>query len=137
MRAVLTFVARLCLCAVFIAAVVTDLVPNFSSVAEAMSAEGVRWAPLLLAGAIGLLLVGSVSVALGYQARFGAACLIAFLIPTTYYFHDFWNAWSRASGLADLTQFLKNLGLAGAFLAILVNGAGPGSVDGLDDGPPS
>jgi len=36
------------------------------------------------------LIVGSLSVILGFHARCGAALLV-FLVLATYYFHDFWT----------------------------------------------
>ena len=46
-----------------------------------MASVGVPIPTVALASAIVFLLVGSVSVAVGYRARFGALLLLLFLIP--------------------------------------------------------
>jgi putative oxidoreductase len=83
----------------------------------------------MLAGAIVFLLVGSVSVILGFKARFGATLLLVFLALATYYFHDFWTFDDPQARQMQTIQFMKNLGLMGAMLFIMANGAGVMSVD--------
>jgi putative oxidoreductase len=62
---------------------------------------------LLLIPTILVLLLGGLSVLLGYRARWGAALLIGFLMPATLIVHtDF-------SQDMQVTQFWKNLGLLG------------------------
>ena len=67
-----------------------------------MAAEGVPAPQFLLVGAIAFLLVGSVSVIVGYKAQFGAALLLIFLILASYYFHAFW----KLEGQAQQEQIL-------------------------------
>ncbi len=82
----------------------------------------------MLIGAIVFLIVGSISIIIGYKARFGALLLLIFLILATYYFHHFWSFQgdARQEGMA---HFLKNLSMMGAMLFIIANGPGPMSVD--------
>lgn len=82
----------------------------------------------LLCGAIVFLIVGGISVAIGFKARLGAFMLLLFLLAATYYFHDFWNA-EPDQQPAEMIQFLKNLAISGTMLFIIANGAGPGSLD--------
>jgi len=84
---------------------------------------------IMYLGAVPFLLVGAVGVLLGYRARFGAFLLIVFLVLVTWYFHAFWKR-PEAEQQTEIIPFLHNLGLFGAFLMILSNGAGPGSLDG-------
>src|SRR5206468_5676292 len=82
----------------------------------------------LLVGAIVFLIVGSVSVIVGYKARIGAALLLTFLVLSTYYFHAFWNLEGKAQQ-EQMIQFMKNLSMMGAMLFIVANGSGPMSLD--------
>ena len=98
---------------------------------------------ILLAGAIVFLLVGSISIIVGYKARIGAALLLIFLVLATYFFHDFWTwpedaMWVLSSNSEvampvkqiEMISFMKNLALMGAMLFVMANGSGPMSLDG-------
>ena len=77
----------------------------------------------LLIPTIIVLLVGGVSILIGYKARIGAWLLIGFLIPATLIFHtDF-------TDFDEKISFFKNLGLIGGLLFITSFGAGSLSLD--------
>ena len=77
----------------------------------------------LIFPAIVIEIILPVLVIVGYQARIAAGILAIFCLMTAFMFHfDF----------TDQTQFisfLKNIGLAGGFLFIVVNGTKDWSVD--------
>lgn len=85
--------------------------------------------PILLAAAVGLELLGGVSVVAGWKTRWGVAALLAFLGPVTVVFHGFW-AYAGAQAQLQTIQFLKNLAIAGGLLALGAAGPGAISVDG-------
>src|SRR5258708_34336049 len=91
MRGPLTVLGRLLLCTIFFMAAVGNKIPHFSEVAKLMDSVGIPAPQLLLVGAIVFLIVGSLSVIVGYQARIGAALLLTFLVLASYYFHPFWR----------------------------------------------
>lgn len=124
----LSLVGRIMLCTIFFMSAVGNKIPHFSDVAGAMQAEGVPQPQLLLAGAIVFLIVGSLLVITGFQARVGAALLLIFLALATYYFHDFWTL-PPDKQQPEMIQFMKNLGLAGAMVMIVANGSGAWSLD--------
>jgi len=128
LRGPLTVLGRLLLCTIFFMAAVGNKIPHFSDVAKVMESVGVPAPQLLLVGAIVFLLVGSLSVIVGYKARIGAILLLTFLVLATYYFHAFWNLQGQAQQ-EQMIQFMKNLSMMGAMLFIVANGAGPWSVD--------
>lgn len=104
---------------------------NFSKQAiEHAAAQGIPLAAIAvpLSGVIALL--GGLSIALGYKARWGAWLLVLFLVPATVMMHNFWAV--QDSTLAQMHQvmFMKNLSMLGAALLISYFGAGPLSVDG-------
>jgi len=125
----LAVLGRLCLVAILALSAVSNKIPNFSKVAQNMESVGVPLPTVALAAAIVLLLVGSVLVAVGYRARFGALLLLLFLIPATYYFHAPWKVATPGEIMPQMIHLLKNLGLMGAMLLIMAAGPGPGSVD--------
>jgi putative oxidoreductase len=129
LRSLLAIIGRLCLSAIFLASAFTHLIPNLDGVIQEMQAKGMPAAPIFILGAIGVLVIGSALLVLGYKARFGALLLLLFLVPYTYYFQTPWNAAPGAEFGEQLVHFLKNIGLAGAMLLIIAAGPGPGSID--------
>jgi putative oxidoreductase len=129
LQAPLAILGRLCLVAIFALSALSNKIPNFGSVAQHMASAGVPFPTVALAGAIVFLLAGSVLVAIGYRARFGALLLLLFLIPATYYFHAPWRAATPDETTQQTIHLLKNLGLMGAMLLIMAAGPGPGSLD--------
>ena len=78
---------------------------------------------VLLVGAILFLVFGGFSVFIGYKAQAGALLLILFLIPTTYFFHNFLDDPSQ------INAFMKNLALIGALLYVMAHGTKSLSVE--------
>ena len=130
LRGPLTVLGRLLLCTIFFMAAVGNKIPHFSDVAKIMDSVGVPAPQLLLVGAIVFLLVGSLSVFVGYKARIGAVLLLTFLVLASYYFHPFWKLDGQAQQ-EQMIQFMKNLSMMGAMLFVIANGSGPMSVDSL------
>jgi len=127
-QGLLSLVARLMITGIFLASAVMNKIPNFSNVAEGMAGKGIPQPKILLAGAIAFLILGSVSLILGFKARWGALLLLIFLAAATYYFHAFWRVAPEERGI-ELTNFLKNVALMGTMLFFIANGPGPWSLD--------
>ena len=149
-QGVLSVVGRVFLCGIFLASGARHAM-DFKGTAGMTEKMRVPQPQIMLAGAIVFLIVGSVSVAIGFKARVGALLLFVFLVLATHYFPDFWNinrdrlierdkevAALDSEGIQKLVKkeedaqklnFMKNLALAGAMLFIVANGAGPWSVD--------
>ena len=130
MQGALSLVARLLLAAVFMYSAVTSKIPQFSSTVEYMAREGVPNPKFALFGAIGLLLLGGISVISGAWTRIGATFLLIFLAAATYYFHDFWKFADATQRQLQTIQFMKNLAIGGGLLSLVAFGGGPWSVDG-------
>ena len=128
MQGGISVVARTMMALIFLLRAVGNKIPQFSAVAEKMELEGVPAPGLMLAGAIGFLVLGSVSVIVGLWTRVGAGLLLVFLILATYYFHDFW-AFEGPEQQAQMIQFMKNVSLMGGMLFLIANGAGRLSLD--------
>jgi putative oxidoreductase len=129
MRGVLAVLGRVMLSTIFLMAALGNKIPNFSGVAKVMAAQGVPAPQFMLVGAIVFLIVGSLSVIVGYRARIGATLLLIFLVLATYFFHDFWKETDPKAVQDQMIQFMKNLSMMGAMLLIIANGPGPFSLD--------
>ena len=89
----------------------------------------------ILAGAILFEVGGALMVLLGFRARIGAVALVAFLIPTTVLFHNFWSFEGDEQKM-QMISFLKNLSIMGGLLMILGGGPGYFSIDNRKGGAP-
>jgi uncharacterized membrane protein YphA (DoxX/SURF4 family) len=77
-------------------------------------------APTVSVFASGLVLVlGGVAVVIGVFPALGAVALAGFLLVSALLFHDFW-AVPADQRQDEMTQFLKNVALAGGALALAV-----------------
>ena len=101
-------------------------IENFEGTAQYMASHGIApYTNFFLVGAIFFELAGSITVILGYFARFGAILLLIFLIPTTLIFHD---------AFVDpkmMIHFMKNVSMFGGILVLLAVGPGRFSLDYL------
>ncbi len=80
--------------------------------------------PAMLALALMVIALGSISLALGYHTRYGAMLLFAFTIATSLVLHDYWNLSKAVDRMADYDLFARDMAIAGALLMIV--GLGPG-----------
>lgn len=137
-----TLVGRVLLVLIFLLGALGNKIPNFSATAEQMAANGVPLPKVALVGAIVFLILGSLSIIVGYKARYGAALLLIFLLAASFYFHDFWTyapdthytlstdpMVRRQVAQMELIHFMKNMALMGAMLIIMANGSGVMSLD--------
>ena len=128
LRGVITVIGRVMLCAIFFMSAVGQKIPRFNDFATIMEQHGLPAPKILLIGAIAFLIVGSLSVIVGYKARLGALLLLVFLVMASYYFHNFW-AVEEAQRQMQQVHFMKNVSIMGAMLMIIANGPGPMSFD--------
>jgi len=102
---------------------------HFSHEGIAHAAElGVPLASLAVPLSGMLAIIGGLSVATGYHAKWGAWALIAFLVPVTLGMHAFWRLSDPAMVHVQQAMFAKNLSMLGAALLIAFFGSGPLSV---------
>ena len=81
-------------------------------------------APWVLGAAVSVERVGVLSLISGFRPRLGAWGLVAFLVPVTLAYHNFW-AYKGASQGSQLIHFLKNLAILGGLLALIVSSSKP------------
>jgi putative oxidoreductase len=93
-----------------------------------MVAKGLPVAPLLLALALLVMVLGSLSLILGYQIRYGAMLLFAFVVMTSVAMHDFWLM-HPPQQQAEYEIFARNIAIAGGLLLLAGMGSGRFALD--------
>ncbi len=102
---------------------------KLSDMAGYAASQGVP-APTVATIITGIMLVlGGLSVLLGYKARIGSLLLVIFLIPTAFIMHNFWSFNDPMMASNQMAHFMKNLALAGSALLIYYFGTGPKSLE--------
>ena len=91
--------------------------------------QGVPMPNILVPVAGVIAIVGALSVLLGYKAKIGALLLVIFLVPVTYFMHQFWGVGDPIWAQTQQINFMKNISMIGAALLIMHFGAGPLSID--------
>lgn len=94
---------------------------GFSETAQSCLASLTPWTPILLIVATLFELIGGLLILLGVNEKLGAAMLILFLIPTTFFFHPFWYAEANMKEFQTV-MFLKNLAILGGLILIILHG---------------
>ena len=95
------------------------------------TAKGVPFAWLVVPVSGVMAILGGLSVALGYKAKFGAWLLVLFLVPVTVMMHNFWAVADPMMARMQQGMFVKNLAMLGSAFLIAHFGSGPLSLDAL------
>lgn len=125
-------VGRILLALIFLMSGINKIM-NWEGTEGYMMSVGMPMVTVFLIGAVVLEVGGSLSVILGYKARWGALALIIFTLPATFIFHAYW-AVDPAQMQIQQIMFMKNLAMIGALLLVMANGAGPLSLDAKSGG---
>ena len=85
--------------------------------------KNVPGAYLAVVGTGVMLVLGGLSVLLGLFPVVGLVLIVVFLLPTSVIIHNFWTVEDPPARAAEQINFLKNLALAGAALALVYGAA--------------
>jgi uncharacterized membrane protein YphA (DoxX/SURF4 family) len=108
---------------------------NRESMTQYASAKGVPAADTAVPSSGALLLFGGLSVMAGLRPKLGLAAIISFLIPVSFQMHRFWEEQDPQQQQTEMINFMKNMALAGAALAMLqIAEPWPVSIDGAREG---
>ena len=119
---VASLVGRVLLSAIYLISGLSKLAAPAATIGYITSA-GLPFAPLGLAIAVVVEILGGAALIVGYRTRFVAAVLAAFTVATALGFH---------SNLADQGQFIhffKNIAMTGGLLQVVAFGAGRFGLD--------
>lgn len=115
--AVLVLVARLLFSAIFILSGFGHLTQP-GGMTQYAAAKGVPAARLAVVMTGVMLVLGGLSVLLGFYVSIGAMLLVVFLLPTAVLMHNFWTLDDPQARQNDQIHFMKDLALAGAAFLI-------------------
>jgi putative oxidoreductase len=110
------------------------LISGFFKVGGYAQIVGYATAVHLPAPGVAIALAAAVELACGlailagFKTRFAAWLLFLYLIPVTYFFHNFWAVQGQEQQ-TQMINFLKNAAIMGGLLVLSVNGAGAYSAD--------
>ena len=93
----------------------------YAGTAAYMSSAGVPG--VLLPVVIATEILGAIAIILGWQTRVAALLLAGYSLLAAVIFH------SNFANQIEMVMFLKNVSIAGGFLLLAANGAGPLSLD--------
>ncbi len=92
---------------------------SLSSISEWVKSKNIP-APKLMVALTGiLLLIGGFSILLGIYIEIGILALTLFFLPVTFVMHDFWRETDPQMKTMHMINFMKNLALWAAILALL------------------
>jgi uncharacterized membrane protein YphA (DoxX/SURF4 family) len=83
------------------------------------ASKGVPAPKLAVAGSGVLILIGGLSVLLGYQPVIGVAAIVLFLLGVSPMMHNFWAIQDPMRKMSEMINFTKNMALLGSALMFL------------------
>lgn len=86
---------------------------------EYSGAKKVPVPTLAVVGTGFLLLLGGLSIMLGYYPKIGVLLLAIHLIPVSVMMHNFWAIEDQMAKMTEMTMFMKNMALLGGALMLL------------------
>jgi len=99
-----------------------------------MTFRGIPGAAFILAVILLLLVMGALSLILGFHTRYGALILFIVTIIATVTMHDYWRINDAAERAGDFQRFVSNAAIAGGLLLLVGMGPGPIAVDNAKGG---
>jgi putative oxidoreductase len=92
---------------------------NLNMMSGYAGSKGVPAPKLAVAGSGTLLIVGGLSILLGFHPLIGVICVILFLVPTSFMMHNFWAVQDPMHKMSEMVNFTKNMALVGSALMFL------------------
>src|ERR1700679_926111 len=78
------------------------------------TSQGVPAAGFLVPFSGVLAVLGGLSIAFGYKAKWGAWLLVLFLLPVSFMMHRFWGVADPMMMQMQMAMFMKNMSMLGA-----------------------
>jgi putative oxidoreductase len=93
---------------------------KLGTMAPYAAAKGVPAPKLAVTGSGTLIILGGLSIILGFRPEWGVLLLSLFLVPTSFSMHSFWADTDPQMRQHNLINFTKNIALLGAAWMILL-----------------
>ena len=104
---------------------------DWNNTAILLTMKDIPTPPIILLIALVGLLLGSLSLLLGFCTRAGALALFAITIAATVTLHDYWHIRAEAARSADYDIFVRNIAIAGGLLMLIGMGSGRFGMDNV------
>jgi putative oxidoreductase len=127
---VIVLIGRILFAALFVSSGVAHVLQREAMAGYATARRVPSALPAVLVSGV-MILLGGLGVLLGIWADLGALLIAAFLIPTAVLMHRFWGETDPATRQLEQIQFMKDIALAGAALALFAFFAYAGADLGL------
>jgi putative oxidoreductase len=111
-----------------------NIVHNWASVTGQLDDRHVPLPPLFLVVALIMIVLGCLSLLLGYHARHGAVILFGLTIVAAVLLHDYWHFTDDAARAVEFELFARDIAICGGLLLMVGVGAGPIAVDNRGGG---
>src|SRR5258706_4850624 len=102
---------------------------DWNDTAILLTMKNVPTPPILLLLALTGIILGSISLLLGFRTRAGALALFAITIAATVTMHDYWHLRVAAARTADFDIFARNIAIAGGLLMLIAVGSSRFAMD--------
>jgi len=81
--------------------------------------KGVPAPRLSVLGSGLLLIIGGLSLIMGFLPSVGILAIVLFFLPVTFFMHNFWKVQDPMAKMAEMVNFTKNMALMGSALMFL------------------
>ena len=103
---------------------------DWNNTALLLAMKAVPTPPAILLIALIGVVMGSLSLLVGFRTRIGALVLFAITIGATVTLHDYWHLEVEVARDADFDIFARNIAIAGGLLMLVGMGSGKFGFDG-------
>ena len=107
---------------------------EWGATVQLLAIKDVPAAPLLHFLTLIVMVLGSLSLFLGFRTRLGALTLFVFTLVANALMHDFWNIANPIERQADYEIFARNVAIAGGLLVLMGVGPGKFAIDNIKGG---
>ncbi len=102
---------------------------NLDAMSQYAASKGVPLPSVAVLVTGAMIVLGGLSILLGYKPKIGAILLVVFLLPTSFIMHNFWAIEDPMQSQVEMAMFMKNLSMLGAALIVYSFGTGPLSLE--------
>ena len=81
--------------------------------------KGVPMPKIAVPASGALIVIGGLSILLGFRPLIGVIAILLFLLPTTFMMHNFWTVQDPMQKMSEMVNFTKNMALIGCALMFL------------------